>query len=344
MPLVTIPLAPPPTINEMRWAKNGRIPQAVFQNKLARAINFISKRRRKCFFVSHGDLTSLAHSSAGTLPRFAFRCHAGFLARRFKITYMMGRADIAGGADPHMLFTAVPVGGGTTITKEIHFGALDPAVAAPADLFYEFGVGDVFTDDLVADTTYECQISDVDYARTIAVCVYEDAMVNDTANGFIGTSTVVTSPILDEDRQAICELAVNAWDYQGAHILNYVGEATVLPGPATPTNINDGSSTTVSAATPGYTVDLRYKASLGQAGVNVVFAAEGYSSSGSDGEVWLVDSGGSAVLKILSIGTTPGWYTVNGTIPATLAKYDLWAYDPTGSLTITGVSLYEHKV
>ena len=108
-------------------------------------------------------------------------------------------------------------------------------------------MGDVFTDDLVADTTYECQISDVDYARTIAVCVYEDAMVNDTANGFIGTSTVVTSPILDEDRQAICELAVNAWDYQGAHILNYVGEATVLT-PVTPTNINDGSSTTVSAA------------------------------------------------------------------------------------------------
>lgn len=344
MPIVGVPLSPPERINEMRWAKNGRIPQAALSNKLADAVNYLLLRRRKCYFSSHGDLSNLIHAGSGVVSRWSFRCHAGSLSRRFRIAYMMARDNNGGGAQSYMQFTAVPVGGGATITRLIHFGATGPTAPTPNDLLHEFSVGDVATDDLVPDTTYECEISDVDYGRTVAVCVYDQAMAADTDNGYVPNSMAVGGPIYDEHRQRICELAVNAWDYQGAHIYNYVGESTVFAAPTTPVNIIDGTSTAVSAATPGFTADLRYKASLGQAGVNVVFAAKGYSSSGSDGEVWLKDSTGAAVLKVLAIGTTPGWFTATGTLPATLAKYDVHAYDPTGSLTITGVSLYEHKV
>ncbi len=343
MSLVGIPQSPPERIRGMRWAKNGQIPQAQFARQLVDSSNFARYRRRKCFFTSAGDLDNLPGSNSGSTDRFRFRCETGPLARRFGITYCMALSNHGTGAtDSYMDIRATKAGTGTIISKEIHYGALPASTSTPDDMLYEFGFGTVFTDDCEPMTEYEFAIADVDNARTISVCVWEDSLSGDTDNGFLANSYAVTQPIYDEQRRALAASLSESWSYQGAHCFNWSAGPTLFTAPTTPRNIIDGS-TAVSAATPGYTLDLRYKRTVSQARVPVRFAAYAQGSSGSDGEVWLVNSAGTAEIKILSIGTTAGWYTTTADLPDTLAKYDVHVYDPTGNLTVSGVSLYEVK-
>jgi hypothetical protein len=248
-----------------------------------------------------------------------------------------------GATDSYMDVRATKAGTGTIISKEIHYGALPATTSTPDDMLYEFGYGTVYTEDCEQLTDYEFAISDVDNARTLAVCVWEDTLGGDTDNGYLGTSYAVTQPIYDEHRRALAASLNDSWQWQGAHCLNWSAGPTLFTAPSTPRNIVDNTSTAVSGATPGYTLDLRYKRTVGQARVPVRFCAYAQGSSGTDGEVWLVNSAGGAEIKILSIGTTAGWFTTQSDLPATLAKYDVHVYDPTGNLTVSGVSLYEVK-
>ena len=111
-------------------------------------------------------------------------------------------------------------------------------------------------------------------------------------------------------------------------------------------NLIDNSSTTVSASTPGYTVDLRYHTTLRLAsvGVPVRLKVSANSTSSSDtGAVLLLDSTGSVMLTCLINGPSgDNWYWTNGYLPATLAKYDLHFQQPaTGTLTVYSADVYE---
>lgn len=116
-------------------------------------------------------------------------------------------------------------------------------------------------------------------------------------------------------------------------------------------NVVDDSSETVSAATPGWTVDLRNHTThrLRSQGVPVRFKVCVNSTAGNDtGAIKLVDETGAAVLTCLvnnPAATTSqigDWYWVDGYVPATLAKYDVhYGGNTLGSLTPFSASLYE---
>lgn len=115
-------------------------------------------------------------------------------------------------------------------------------------------------------------------------------------------------------------------------------------------NVIDNSSTTVSASTPGITVDLREHTTyrLRNVGVPVRFKVCVYSSAGADtGAVKLLDSNGVALITCLVNGaaTTDAegdWYWADGYVPDALAKYDVhYGGNTTGSLTVFSTSLYE---
>lgn len=116
-------------------------------------------------------------------------------------------------------------------------------------------------------------------------------------------------------------------------------------------NVVDGTSTTVSAATPGWTVDLRNHttARLRSQGVPVRFKVCVNSTVGNDtGAVKLLDSTGTAVLTCLinnpaaTSSAIGDWYWADGYVPATLAKYDVhFGGNTLGTLTPLSASLYE---
>lgn len=116
-------------------------------------------------------------------------------------------------------------------------------------------------------------------------------------------------------------------------------------------NVVDDSSTTVTANTPGWTVDLTNHTThrLRSVGVPVRFKVCVNSTAGGDtGAIKLVDSNGAAVLTCLinnPASTTSAigdWYWADGYIPASAAKYDVhYGGNTLGTLTPLSASLYE---
>lgn len=110
-------------------------------------------------------------------------------------------------------------------------------------------------------------------------------------------------------------------------------------------NLVDDTSATVSVNTPGVTLDLRYHSTLAREGYGVMVRLRVCAAStvGTDtGAVKLLDENGATLLTVPITGTTEAWYTADGYLPATLAKYDAWYGGNTlGTLTIYAFSLYE---
>ena len=110
-------------------------------------------------------------------------------------------------------------------------------------------------------------------------------------------------------------------------------------------NIIDNTSTTVSANTPGWTIDLRAHSTRSRAsfGVPVRFKICVNTTVANDGGfVQLVDSTGTPMIVIPTTGTGTQWYTQDGWLPETLAKYDLqYGAGAAGTITPLAMSLYE---
>lgn len=111
------------------------------------------------------------------------------------------------------------------------------------------------------------------------------------------------------------------------------------------TNLVDGTSTTPSASTPGYTLDMRHRTTMSRAalGVPVVMKVTATATAGDTGSVKLLDSNGADVLVCLCNEGGTANYAVSGYLPATVAKYDLVAGgNLSGSLTILSVNVFEY--
>ena len=116
-------------------------------------------------------------------------------------------------------------------------------------------------------------------------------------------------------------------------------------------NVVDDTSTTVSASTPGFTVQLTNHTThrLRSVGVPVRFKVCVNTTAANDtGAVKLVDSTGTPVITVLcnnpAATTSPigDWYWTDGYLPATEAKYDVhYGGNTTGSLTVLSASAYE---
>lgn len=115
-------------------------------------------------------------------------------------------------------------------------------------------------------------------------------------------------------------------------------------------NFIDDTSTTVSANTPGKTLDMRNRTTLSRSGVPVRFKVFATNSvAGDTGVVKLVDENGADVLVVAVTGggstnldTHGAWYATDGLLPATLAKYDVhYGGNISGTLVVKEFCLYE---
>jgi hypothetical protein len=111
------------------------------------------------------------------------------------------------------------------------------------------------------------------------------------------------------------------------------------------TNVLDLSSTSVTANTPGFSVQLTHHARSGGGGeVPVRFAVRAVRTAGTGTlTVRLTDGTDYVELTGIATGGIDGWYVVSGFLPADLGKYDLQALVSDGSteFELGAVSLFE---
>lgn len=331
-----------------RYTRNGRVPDAAFHTEMIGLMNSAAAFRGKEVFRSVGSIADIPAQAAGTRHRHRFAFHTGPFAE--KITAVFVISSLTDGlTDNAYARLALTDSAGTVTTSANWYAGASPNVGGIASTDYpdNFSIG-FATLAVTADTDCYGLISDVDHARIVSVVVFEEALAPDTANGYVNSSVAANGPIFYQQREDLITAANLMWKRGGSQLANWCSEidsaARVAVAVKADTNIVDNSSTTVSAATPGFTLDLTGKSTLTGGGVECKMAAYGIrtGTAGNSG-VKLKDSSGTTLLNLNGVGASLGWFVSTVTLPASKAKYDLQYFSSNGTTTIYAVSIWEYK-
>lgn len=346
-----VPRTPTPRISPHKIVDNGQVASSGLANIVSEKLNTAAKWVRKEVFRKTGTIPT---SQSGTRRRWNFAFHTGMLAKRIVIRPVLAlHKGASGGDNPYITFVLNGPPGIGTITATHYFGGGVPVVD-PTDSPEEFSYPRLFLD-VSPNTDYTATFNDVDGGRLVSASVHEESLPVAEGVGFIDGRTDMGGPIYSATREKTLPMMDEMWRYGGAHCFNWAANTDAdYRFSATPnvyTNIIDNSSTTVSAATPGYVLDLRYKNRRSQSTVPCVLRVLGETgSSTGTGEVRLKDSAGSTIATVtlyssvyLNDGVTASgfWWSTAVDMPATRAKYDIHYGHPTGGAEIYAVSMYE---
>lgn len=329
------------------YARNGKIPTAEWRRSIIGATNHVLRYQRKELFSSVGQLGAIpAAGGTGARARWRFRAHVGVGARAFVLTGLMAQTPTTGTGAAYTQVTAVPVGGGTTITAKIYYGNVDPS-ATVDDSLDELSEFTITTAALVEDKTYEFLVEDYQNARIAQLTVYEAAAflpIPPTVGAYLDANyAAVGAPILDVQRGQLLQRLTQMWASNSAVLFQFAAELDNGAAPelasATETNILDETSTTVSASTPGWEHDLQYKRTLGTITVKCTFVVYARTTSGSGGVVKLKNSGGT-LATISGITTGGAWYSTTVDMPATADKVDVHMSTSAGTIRVLSAGLY----
>lgn len=328
-----------PRFHPHRWCDNGMLVQAGLQSGLVKRLNQTLRWRTKEIFRYVGQVNSIA-TSAGASERFRWRhaAHTGTYTDKLGVYFLMAPQRVGSG-DPYSQFK---INGGGSLTH--HYGNTG---GSPPDfpLYFGHSYQEI---DVAADTDYEFTWSDFADGRLISGLVFEISSAPTVSGPYINRNVAVLSPIQDGEREDPMDAATDAWKRNGAHCFNFTTDIDADARTRTSTtdiNLVDNSSTTISAATPGFTLDMRYKDRRGGgAEVPIVFKAYGKTAGGGTGHVYLKDSAGNVKATLNINSATDAWYSTTAVVDALEGKIDVH-YDGDGVnlTTVRACSVYEYS-
>jgi hypothetical protein len=341
------------------YIRNGRYPDAFMQTEMSELGNHLALYRVK-------ELCSFGMTFPGVLAspglddriRWRSRYHPspyaygvavyGYLALTELETDELG--NILG--DPYALIEVTDDDPGTLSLgetsggfAELHYGtatAEDSSPDACSAMFTALRDNEDPTTDFVPlqGRSYNVTITDVQ-SRLVAASVFETDRNRPApyTSGF-----AVKGPIKTNDRGGVLGGSRKMFKRQAAKLFDWSVDDQASPrsiSTGVSTNIIDGTSTTVSGATPGFTIDLRNRARSSTGTVTCRFSV--HAACTDSGEVDLKDSTGTIVATALVASTTPAWIEVDVELPETRAKYDFQAFSPIDEpLTVYAVRLSQH--
>lgn len=339
----------PTRIHVAKYARNGLVPHAVFESQLASSLNFAGAARTKQLFHGYCDLQHIPASTSSARVRWRFAGHTGPLLGRIKARVLLARMTALGPlTTPPKVTLYITDAAGSTVYGSGSFSAgLNPG-GSTGDTSDEFIAGTITINTVPADTDIYGRFEDGDYGgRLIAASVYEESLPVSGANGYVDP-VPVNGPIYDGRRQSMYVLGTNLWKRGAAQLINWTVDDQATPRTTTLSarrNIIDTTSSAVTAATPGYTVDLRWCRTRALTTVPIRVSAFGAFSSGTGGSV-LLYNGSDAFQGGPSNWTsaTPAWRTSSFNVPAALDKLELYfaTNGAVGTFSLYAVSVYQY--
>jgi hypothetical protein len=363
---VTSPTAIAP-IQVRRYARPGMAPQSDLVNRVREAANFAALYRSKQVWGGiglDGGNAPAGGSAGATVVCHRFACHSGPYTHAFLVKGVV----------------YPPLGSATQakVTVNVYSDTAMTALVSSAVLYYgakpsgiSFGwrlsrVMSAWVTGLSPDTDYYCTITATDSCKLGGLAISDMQALNVNGLGYFSSNLTMHSPIVYTDRQQPHTALKKVWTRGGSHVLNWstvagislanddsnglVGtDKYVTSTSATLTNLIDRTSTTVSASTPGYTLDMTYKDRVSQtSGVPCVMKVWGYNPAApglNDGTVVLKNSAGTTIATVTGFAQTASWISTTFNMPATVDKYDLqFATNHAGNRFYVGaVSIWEQE-
>lgn len=326
-----------------KFSRNGMVPDATFQNQLAEATNAAVRWREREVFRYSTPLASIPASASGSRGRWRFAWHTSPYAKNLKARVVMAIESGAGlsSLSPHARLIVLDSSAVEIGRMEIHWGT-GSGSDVPDDFGHRSGIltlsGSIV--DLPTDEDLFGYWEDLNEARLVSCTVWETSSV-----ASLKTNNAQGTPILDADREDVADRLRNLWKAGASPLAHWTVDLAASPrtnSTTTAKSLIDDTSTTVSAATPGFTLDLANRSTVRRSTVPVtmwVYAAR----TTSNGSVTLKDSTGAAVVTV-SITGTADWYSGTGDLPASAAKYDLHhVAGAAGTISTNAVSLLSYE-
>jgi hypothetical protein len=333
----------PPSLpaSQRLWLRNGSFPDGEYHSQLHGLANHLACHRAKEVARFSSRCTSMPTVN-GDRWRFAFRSSP--LTRTIMVQMLLAPASTG---DPAGLLE-IRNGAGTLIGTARCEGALSAAGDTPAGVASAIGILDDGTGvvaELDASTDYYGLFTEESTGRILSATAWELAQLPDEANGYLEQAFPAFSPIFDDHRASLATLARDLWTDGAAHTWNWTvddqGTRPATRTSATPANLIDTSVTTVSAASPGVTLDLASRSTLRRSTVPMAFKAFASKLTGS-GTVTLKSAAGATLATLTVNSVTEQWWSTTVSLPASSAKYDVHiAGDGVDQIEVYAVSLYQ---
>jgi hypothetical protein len=347
--------AAPPPIAPGQWARNGKSPNARLISSLNEAANHSALFRGKQIFAATGKIAAAGITSsfgAGDRARWRFACRTGPYTHALMAMVVLAPQSSSFDSNSYARIDLATNAAGTpAITSQTFTYGANPVGNTYTGGWQFLKVVTGYIDGVSADTEYYGTVYDVDYGRVQSCFIFDLPSLTENFDGYNATNITAESQILDTYRANLASLVNDVWKKSGASVLNWTvddqSSARSTSG-ALVTNVIDGTSTTVSASTPGYTINMTGKDRLSQtSGVPVVMKVFGNITVGSgSGSVYLKNSSGVTVGTVSGFtSTTAGWRSASFNLPATEDKYDLHIEETVGGDTFEcrAISIYEYE-
>jgi hypothetical protein len=353
--LPTTKAASPP-LQPGRYARNNKPVDASFMNQMSDQLNQAMLFRTKEAFSWTGDLGSApgiqATSAAGTRGRYRFAFRTSPYSHALLARVVLFPPSSNYGYDTYSTLKIFSDATESTLisTTEFHFGP-GPSNASVGGWQYH-RILDRYIEGLSSDTEYFALVNDVDYGRIQSIAVADLQSAN-TRDGYLPNTFTEQTELLAAYRENLVSAIPDLWKKGGSKVFNWTTNLQSIPqtnATSTLKNVLDGTSTAVSAATPGYTLDFSKKRRLSQTTVPCRFWFCGSWASGGGavvgGNVSIKDSSGAVIASITDgwNSTTPKWVSVNVNMPAVLGKVDVqFSNGLGGTFSAYAYSMWEYE-
>lgn len=353
-----IPKTAIPPIEWNKFCLNDYAPSAQFQNQLHEATNQAVLHRTRQLFWSCSNafhMPSPAVSASVDRYRFAFRTTSYHNAVVAFVTMQPPHGSPGGNSPSYGRLRIYSDISETTAvaTLDFNYGASPVGLGGVARGWSHARTIMLTTLALSPDTNYYAKFTDEAYGRIQAATVIETQSMTRHLDGYLPTNLTQDSEVLSLYREKVATIQKNLWKNAGPMLLSWTradGTSPRTTSSLTATNIIDASSTAVSAATPGFTLDERNKDRVMQSsGIPCVMKAYGQmtAATAGGGTVYIKNSAGATVASIPNAWTTTAsWQSVSFNLPATSDKYDLHfaTHDVANAFKLYAVSIWEYEV
>lgn len=336
-----------PPIQLDRWFRNGKAPDATCLNMMNEAANQAALYRTKEVFSILGRTQQSQSSTVAARKRWRAAFRTGPYGDKLYVMAIM--LPPSSGYDQNSsakLEVFSDTAEATVVSSRTLTYGSSPTGASTASGVQYWKRIEGFLEGLTPNTNYYLAFTDQAYGRLHSATVFELQSMTTHFDGYLPQNFTEQSQILDTYRRNLAAVVRELWLKAGAKVFTWSvddGSAPIQTTSATPTNIIDGTSTAVSAATPGFTLDMRYKNRASSSTVPVEFVAFGSCTVGTNGVIVVKDSAGVVQAAISTAwSATPSWQRASCILPATLDKYDVQFYTAAGTFSLYAVSAYEY--
>lgn len=333
-----------PLMEVDRFARNGALCQSSAFVRAAEELNrALVYGTRKLVYSNLPDARFYTFSSSAgavNVARFAFKSSVG--AQYLRAIIDCGPADPVLATNPYIDMT---IDDGTPVTSDpLYVGKINSTYVNADDQNRAFAVTQIQMA-IDENTLYECYITKHDYARPIAIIVFEtsDRVLDLSANGVDPNAYDAGAPVLIGDLTALAQGINNVLYYNPSHVLSWSLDSP--SGGRADTSYTNQISYVTSVAksagsyTAGWKVDFGRWARKGRSTVNVRMGVYGKVSAGATCTARLATTSGTLVSLNLT-NTSYDWIYTSAAISAAVTEFDFQALTNMGTYYIDALALW----